>query len=63
MKTGAGSWLLWQKDKVLQNFTGYTSKRWKNWRLISGRSCYQREPYLLDGTDGSSEPERLLTSG
>lgn len=21
MKAGAGSWLLWQKDKVLQNFT------------------------------------------
>lgn len=63
MKTGAASWLLWQKDKVLQTFTVQTSKRWKNWRLVSGRSCYQGKLYLLDGTDGLSEPEWLLTSG
>lgn len=62
-KAGAGSWLLWQADRVLQNLTGQTSKRWKTGGSLPAGPVIGGEPYLLDGADGSSQPGRLLTSG
>lgn len=38
-----------KKTKFCKTSPARLQKRWKNWRLSSGRSCYQGEPYLSMG--------------